>query len=217
MTVIDLSHAIIDGMTTYPGLPAPVITEFLTREASQALYDAPTEFQIGRIEMVANTATYLDVPFHRYESGLDLEQFPLERLVDLDGVVIDASQGRAIDAVDGAEGWTGKAVLFRTGWSRHWGTDLYTNGEYPYLSENLVRLLIEAGPALVGIDSLNVDDNRTRSRPAHSRLLAARIPIVEHLTNLEMLPATGFRFFAAPPAVRGFGSFPVRAFALLAR
>ncbi|MBW3671654.1 MAG: cyclase family protein [Acidobacteria bacterium] len=216
MKIVDLSHPIIDGMITYPGLPGPMIGDFLDREASRKLYDELTEFHIGRIDMVANTGTYVDVPYHRYSSGLDLERFPLEGLVNLEGVVIEAVDTLAeIETTRTRDELSGKAVLIRTGWSRHWGTATYVEGEYPFLSEGLVEQLIDAEVALVGIDSLNVDDNRRRTRPAHSRFLASRIPIVEHLTGLDTLPADGFIFFAAPPAVRGVGSFPVRAFALV--
>ncbi|MDX1584238.1 MAG: cyclase family protein, partial [Thermoanaerobaculia bacterium] len=175
MKIVDLSHPIVSGMLTYPGLPSPVITEFMTREESREQYEEPTEFQIARIEMVANTGTYVDVPFHRYESGQDLETFPLRKLVDLDGVVIDVTGAteRQIDLEPSDV--KGRAVLFRTGWSRHWGEDAYRSGPYPFIGEELAGSLVDAGAVLVGIDSLNIDDNRLRSRPAHSILLGAQV------------------------------------------
>jgi kynurenine formamidase len=213
--IVDLSHRIENGMTTYPGLPGPRIEPFLTREASRERYAPGTEFFIGRIDMVVNTGTYIDVPFHRYADGADLASFPLERTVDLDGVVVDAT-GRTVIGADVFEGSevSGRAVLIRTDWSRHWGTDEYFHG-HPHVGADAVRWLVERQPALVGIDTLNIDDIQGGERPAHSELLAAAIPIVEHMCRLGELPETGFRFSAAPAAVAGLGSFPVRAVALL--
>ena len=214
--VIDLSHPIVAGMITYPGLPGPVIRDYMPREASRKLYDAPTEFHIASIEMVVNTGTYVDVPSHRYASGEDLEQFPLERLADVTSVVLDVDlpDSREIVLPD-LSGLNGKGVLLRTRWSVHWNTDRYHQGPYPFLGEQGARALIDAGVTLVGIDSLNVDDNSGGERPAHSMLLASRVPIVEHLTNLEALPGSEFRFHAAPLAIRGAGSFSVRAYAVV--
>jgi kynurenine formamidase len=213
----DLSHAVEHGMITYPGLPAPAISEFLSRQESRAHYSPGTEFHIGRIEMVANTGTYLDAPFHRYPDGPDLSQLPLDSMADLEGVVIRAPtrSERAIGAerFDGFD-LAGKAVLIDTGWSAHWGTERYLSG-HPYLTEGAARRLVAARAALVGIDSLNIDDTDDGRRPAHSLLLRAGIPIVEHLTGLNQLPDRGFRFFAVPVKVKGLGSFPVRACALI--
>ena len=213
---IDLSHVVTDGMITYTGLPGPVIRDYLSREASCEHYAAGTTFQIGKIEMVANTGTYIDAPFHRYEGGRDLSQFDLASVADLDGVVIHADRaGRAIEAeIFKGRDLAGKAVLVHTGWDRHWGTDRYFE-DYPYLTRGSVQLLKSAGAALVGIDSLNIDDNTDGSRPAHSILLESEIPIVEHMCNLQALPDVGFRFFAVPAPIQGMGSFPVRAFAVL--
>lgn len=215
MPLIDLSHTIEDGMVTYKGLPAPLICDHLSREASRANYDAGTEFQIGRIEMVGNTGTYLDSPFHRYADGEDLSEVGLERVAALPGTVIRAPDLHAIGA-DRFEGRDlhGKAVLVHTGWARHWRTDAYFE-DHPFLTEAAAACLVEAGAALVGIDSHNIDDTRTRARPAHSLLLGAGIPICEHMRGLERLPDAGFRFTAAPPKVKAFGTFPVRAFAQL--
>ena len=213
---IDLSHAVEHGLITYKGLPAPIICDFLSREQSRAHYAPGTEFQIGRIEMVANTGTYLDSPFHRYEDGKDLSQLELTSLADLDGMVVRAKgKERAIgpgtlDNVDVKS----KAVLIHTGWAAHWRTDKYFEG-HPFLTKDAAQLLADQGAALVGIDSYNIDDTADLSRPAHSILLAAGIPIVEHMCNLEDLPADGFRFFAVPVKVKGFGTFPVRAFAIV--
>jgi len=199
----------------YPGLPGPDITDHLSREDSRARYAPGTEFHIGHIAMVANTGTYVDVPFHRYADGDDLANVSLERLVDLDGIVVDAVGHTSIDTeVLRAHRVGERAVLVCTGWSRHWGTDAYYAG-HPHLSESAASWLVEEGAALVGIDSLNIDSTATGERPVHSRLLAAGIPIVEHLCRLDELPANGFRFTAAPPAIVGLGAFPVRAHALI--
>lgn len=213
MPLIDLSHTIEDGMVTYKGLPAPLICDHLSREASRAAYDGDTEFQIGKIEMVGNTGTYLDTPFHRYADGEDLADVGLDRVAGLPGMVVDARGLQAVDA-DRFAGLDvrGKAVLVHTGWARHWRTDAYFE-DHPFLTEAAAALLVEAGAALVGIDSHNIDDTRTRLRPAHTLLLGAGIPICEHMRGLELLPAAGFRFTAAPPKVKAFGTFPVRAFA----
>jgi kynurenine formamidase len=215
MRFLDLSHTIDHGMTTYPGLPGPIICDFLSREASRARYAPGVEFQIGKIEMVANTGTYLDAPFHRYISGKDISQLPLESLADLDAVVVRGAGGRAIDREAFAgRALAGKAVLVRTGWDVHWGTATYLDG-HPYLTADAAEHLVAAGAALVGIDSLNIDDMRDLARPVHSTLLGAGIPIVEHLCRLGPLPESGFRFTAVPAKVGGFGSWPVRAFATL--
>ena len=199
----------------YPGLPGPDITDHLSREDSRARYAPGTEFHIGHIAMVANTGTYVDVPFHRYADGDDLANVSLERLVDLEGIVVDAVGHTSIDTeVLRAHRVGERAVLVCTGWSRHWGTDAYYAG-HPHLSESAASWLVEEGAALVGIDSLNIDSTATGERPVHSRLLAAGIPIVEHLCRLDELPANGFRFTAAPPAIVGLGAFPVRAHALI--
>ena len=213
MPLIDLSHTIEDGMVTYKGLPAPLICDHLSREASRAAYDGGTEFQIGRIEMVGNTGTYLDTPFHRYADGEDLNDVGLDRVAGLPGMVVDAQGLQAVDA-DRFAGLDlkGKAVLVHTGWARHWRTDAYFE-DHPFLTKAAAALLVQAGAALVGIDSHNIDDTRTRLRPTHTLLLGAGIPVCEHMRGLELLPSTGFRFTAAPPKVKAFGTFPVRAFA----
>src|SRR6188474_1638129 len=212
--LIDLSHTVEHGMITYKGLPAPVISDYLSREDSKTRYAPGTEFHIGRIEMVANTGTYLDSPFHRYADGKDVSELPLERLANLGGVVIhaDASGGRPVGrtAFEGRD-LRGKAVLVRTGWDAHWRTDQYFEG-HPFLTRETAELLAAAGAALVGIDSLNIDDTADLARPAHSLLLAAEIPIVEHLRGLDRLPEAGFRFFAVPVKMKRMGTFPVRAF-----
>jgi kynurenine formamidase len=219
MRFVDLSHVIHDGLVTYPGIAPPRVGVELTREASRARYAPGTEFHIGRIEMSTNTGTYLDTPFHRFAEGFDLAGLPLDSVADLPGVVVDARSGaRAVEPAQlpPAEALTGRAVLLRTGWSRYFGTQAYAV-EHPFVSAAAALLLAEAGAALVGIDSLNVDDSAGGERPVHTTLLAARIPIVEHLTGLDQLPPGGFRFFAVPVKVRGLGSFPVRAFATLGR
>lgn len=217
--LIDLSHTIEHGLITYKGLPAPVICDFLSREQSKKHYAPGTEFQIGKIEMVANTGTYLDSPFHRYEDGHDLSQLELTSLADLEGVVVrhNHKEGREIGPTAFADlRVKGSAVLVHTGWNTHWRTDRYFEG-HPFLTKEAAQLLADQGAALVGIDSYNIDDTADLSRPVHTILLGAGIPIVEHMCNLDQLPPAGSRFFAAPVKVKGFGTFPVRAFAIVPR
>jgi kynurenine formamidase len=212
--LVDLSHVIEHGLRTYPGLPEPSVGAWQSHDDSRGRYAPGTEFHIGRIEMVANTGTYLDAPFHRWRDGADVSALALESLADLPGRVVDArAAGRRIDSSSlPDEDLAGCAVLFRTGWSRHWGTPRYFDG-HPFLDAGVAQRLVAARVALVGIDSLNIDDTDGGERPVHGALLRAGIPIVEHLTRLEALPAAGFRFFAVPVKVRGMGTFPVRAFA----
>jgi len=216
--LIDVSHTIDDGMITYKGLPGPVITDHLSREDSRKVYAPGTEFHIGKLEMVANTGTYIDSPFHRYPDGADLAALDLYSLANLDGLVVRQTAGEVreigVSAIRELD-VKGKAVLFQTDWDLHWRTDNYWNGKHPYLSEATAQILAESGAALVGIDSYNIDNTETGTRPAHSILLRHNIPIVEHLCGLRELPDSGFNFFAVPVKVRKFGTFPVRAFALL--
>ena len=213
--LIDLSHVIEEGMTTYKGLPGPHICDFWERESSAANYDDGSTFQIGRIDMVANTGTYLDSPFHRYADGADLAELKLASLADLPALILRRpwENGLVIDAAD-FDGFdvAGKAVLVHTGWDRHWRTDAYF-GDHPYLTADAADRLATEGAALVGIDSANIDNMHVRARPVHTRLLGADIPICEHMTNLGSLPDGGFRFSAVPPKVKGLGTFPVRAYA----
>ena len=213
--LIDLSHAVEHGMVTYRGLPAPVICDYLSREASRERYAPGTEFHIGKIEMVANTGTYIDSPFHRFASGKDLADLPLTSLANLECLVARApSNGRAIDRLPfSPDEIRGRAVLVQTGWDRHWRTDRYFEG-HPFLTGELAERLAAAGAALVGIDSYNIDSVDTGERPVHSVLLGREIPIVEHMRGLDALPERGSRFFAVPVKVRGFGTFPIRAFAV---
>jgi arylformamidase len=242
---VDLSHAIEHGLITYKGLPAPIICDFLSREQSKQHYAEGTQFQIGKIEMVANTGTYLDSPFHRYEDGKDLSALELSSLANLDCIVVRAKSKeisgkgegqrakeeieKAIDA-NAFEGLDvrSKAVLVHTGWSHHWRTDKYFEGTHPFLTKDAAQLLADEGATLVGIDSYNIDDTADLSRPVHSILLGKEIPIVEHMCNLQsLIDALGdyplatasdsvpFKFFAVPVKVKGMGTFPVRAFALI--
>lgn len=215
--LVDLSHVIEHGMVTYQGLPGPHICDFWTRERSAANYDDGSSFHIGRIDMVANTGTYLDSPFHRYADGKDLAALPLGSLADLPGVVVRRPHGDGL-ATDAANlqdvDVRGKAVLIHTGWDEHWRSDAYAV-EHPFLTEDAAKWLVDQGAALVGIDSYNIDDTRTRARPVHTKLLAAEVPICEHLRGLELLPGEGFRFSAVPPKVARMGTFPVRAFAVI--
>lgn len=212
---IDLSHTVEHGMITYKGLPAPIICDFLSREASKQKYAEGTTFHMGKIEMISNTGTYVDAPFHRYEHGKDLSELPLESLVDLEGIVfrVKPDQKAIGPEVFGKADVRGKAVLIHTGWARHWRTDQYFEG-HPYLTEAAGIWLREQKAAFAGIDSLNMDGTATGARPVHTVLLGADIPICEHLCNLEKLPDSGFRFHAAPVKVKGFGTFPVRAYAI---
>jgi kynurenine formamidase len=214
--LVDLSHVVHHGLETYPGLPAPEICDFLSREVSRTKYAPGTEFQIGKITMVANTGTYVDAPFHRYAHGKDLSELPLESLADLDAVVVRVPPGAtAIDAIPAPDReLKGKAVLFHTGWSRHFGTAAYRTG-HPFLTAAIAERLVDAGATFVGIDSLNIDDTSGGERPVHSTLLANEIPIGEHLAGLDAIPDRGSRFFAVPVKVRAFGTFPVRAFAIV--
>lgn len=216
--LVDVSHTVEHGVVTYKGLPAPIICDFLSREASRDHYAPGTEFHIGKIEMVANTGTYVDAPFHRYAGGKDLSELPLSSLANLDAVVFRVS-GRSQRAIDAAifagKDLAGKAVLVHTGWSAHWKTAHYFEG-HPFLTKDAALYLRDAGAALVGIDSLNIDDTADGHRPVHSILLGSDIPVAEHLTNLQALPDSGFRFFAVPVKVKAFGTFPVRAFGLVA-
>ncbi len=212
--LIELNHIIEAGMTTYKGLPGPLICDYLSRADSRALYAPATEFHIGRIDMVANTGTYLDTPFHRYADGADLADMPLDAVAALPGLVVHAN-GPAVDA-DAFAGLAieGCAVLVHTGWDRHWRTETYF-ANHPFLTEAAAVLLRDAGAALVGIDSHNIDDTAGKTRPVHTILLGAGIPICEHLTNLAALPDDDFLFSAPPPRIRGMGTFPVRAHAIV--
>ncbi len=214
---VDLSHTVYEGLITYKGIPAPLVCDFLSREDSCKLYEAGTSFQIGRIDMVANTGTYLDSPFHRFENGKDISQLELRSLAGLDAVVARVT-GLAARAV-GREVFLpldvrGKAVLVETGWSRHWATEQYFE-DHIYLTRDAAEYLRDAGATLVGIDSYNIDDTNDGRRPVHTILLGAGIPIVEHMCNLEQLPVRGFTFTSTPVKVKGMGTFPVRAFATL--
>jgi arylformamidase len=213
--LIDLSHIIEDGMVTYKGLPAPVICDYLSRENSKSMYEGGAEFQIGKIEMVSNTGTYIDCPFHRYADGKDLSAVELKRFANLEGVVVKADYRDGIEiGKDFFQGVAvkGKAVLVNTNWSRHWRTDAYFEN-HSFVSEEAAEYLRDQGALLVGIDSHNIDDTRTRKRPVHSTLLKAEILIVEHMCNLDLLPSEGFYFNAVPPKFKGVGTFPVRAYA----
>lgn len=216
--LIDLSHALEPGMPAYPGLPVPHFGTHFTHEESAArgTYAPGTTFQIATYAIGGNTGTYVDAPFHRHPTLPDLAGLPLDTLADLPGVVVTAGPEGAI----GPQAFGGldlrdKAVLVHTGWAQRWGGDDYFRSG-PFLPAATCRALVEAGAALVGIDCANIDDMGDPARPAHTILLAAGIPIVEHLCGLDQLPADGFRFFAVPPAIRGGTSFPVRAFAIVA-
>jgi len=217
--IIDLSHTIEDGLITYKGLPAPIICDYLSREASQTYYEEGTTFQIGKIEMVSNTGTYIDCPFHRYEDGKDLHDTEIERFVDLETIVIRADHKKHGPVLDlelfYEQDLRGKAVLINTNWDRHWNTDTYY-ADHPYLTQAAAEYLKQQGAKLVGIDSYNVDDTHHNSRPVHSILLREEILIVEHLTRLDLIPEDGsITFSAIPPRIKGMGTFPVRAYCKL--
>ncbi len=212
MELVDLSHVIEHGMTTYPGLPGPEVGVHLAFDESHATYAEGTEFTIGRITMVTNTGTYLDTPAHRHRGGWDTSGLRLDQCVDLPAVVVDGDGAIGPAAFAGLD-LAGVAVLLRTGWDRHWRTEEYGDPAHPFLDEAAAAQLVDAQVALVGIDSVNIDDTRGGERPAHTRLLAAGIPIVEHLTALDRVPTTGATFTAVPLKVSGLGTLPVRAFA----
>ena len=215
---IDLSHVVTDGITTYPGLPTPVVFEHLSRDAAEAIYGPGVTFQIGMITMCSNTGTYIDVPFHRFADGHDLSQLELDRVTQVPGVCIDC-RGHAVigpELLDGVE-LAGRAVLLLTGHSAHFGRPTYLE-DHPYLSVAAAECLVDGGASVVGIDSLNIDaitGDAGAGRPVHTALLGAGIPIVEHLTQLERLPRDGFTFTAVPPKVVGMGTFTVRAHATI--
>ena len=211
--LIDVSHTVEHGMITYKGLPAPLICDWMSREQSRSKYSPGTEFHIGRIDMVANTGTYIDSPFHRYESGKDISELPLESVADIDCVVVRVDPGATvIDTISLARHEVdGRAVLFNTGWDRHWRTDAYFEG-HPHLTERAAEWLVKSGAVIVGIDSFNIDSISTGERPVHSVLLGRDIPIVEHMCGLDAVPSQGGRLTAVPVKVKGFGTFPVRAF-----
>ncbi|BAV05726.1 Kynurenine formamidase [Filimonas lacunae] len=215
--LIDLSHTVFNGLITYKGLPAPVICDYLSREKSKSLYAEGTEFQIGKIEMVSNTGTYIDCPFHRFEHGKDLSEIELEAFANLEAITI---QAKGVTEV-GIEYFTAKeirnkAVLVHTGWAQHWNTEKYFEN-HPYVTAEAAEWLRDCGVKLVGIDSHNIDNTAGKSRPVHTTLLGAEILIAEHLCNLDKLPETGYLFNAVPPKVKGMGTFPVRAYAKLCR
>ena len=215
--LIDLSHVIENGMITYKGLPAPIICDHISHLQSRAAYAPGTQFQIGRIDMVANTGTYIDTPYHRYPDGADLSATPLQDMANIPGVVVRVTgiENRSIDWTHcAAVNVRGCAVLVNTGWDRHWRSDKYFEG-HPFLTKAAAEYLRDQGAILVGIDSLNIDDTTDPTRPVHSVLLGAGIPIVEHLTNLSALPVDGFTFSAVPPKIVAMGTFPVRAHAAL--
>jgi arylformamidase len=214
-SLIDLSHTIEDGLITYKGLPAPIVCDYLSREESKKIYEEGTEFQIGKIEMVTNTGTYMDCPFHRFADGKDFSQIGLECFTDLDAVVINVPFAESLAiTMDHLEGYdiSNKAVLFYTGWAMHWNTEAYYNN-HPFVTGEAAEYLRDAGVKLVGVDSHNIDDTSTRTRPTHTTLLAAGILIIEHLCDLHLLPTQGFTFSAIPPKFKGVGTFPVRAMA----
>ena len=215
MRFIEVSHVIEAGMKTYPGLPEPRAEVFMDYEASRARYAGETEFYIGNLHLCGNTGTYVDSPLHRFRDGSDLSQLPLERLADLPVEVIDAHDTRAIGpAVVRGRTLAGKAVLFHTGWSRHWRTEAYF-ARNPHLTADCCAALLDAGALFAGIDSVNIDDMADLHRPAHTTLLRAGIPICEHMTNLAALPRDGGRLHAVPIAWKGGATFPVRAYVIL--
>ena len=216
---IDLSHTIEDGLVTYKGLPAPIICDYLSREASRKFYEPGTEFQIGKIEMVANTGTYVDCPFHRFADGKDLSQIGIESFADIDAIVIRVPFTETLAITeDHLKNYDlrDRAVLFHTGWDRNWNTDKYFDN-HPYVTKGAAAFLRDSNAKLVGIDSHNIDNTAGNARPVHTILLGAEILIVEHLCNLNSLPAEGFTFSAVPPKFKGVGTFPVRAMARITK
>ena len=216
MKFIDLSHTISNGMHTYKGLPPVKISDFWSREYSSSFYDKETSFHIASLEMVANSGTYIDTPFHRYEHGSDLSEIPLDKVAGLKGVCIHLpySENRVItsELLSGIS-IENKAVLIHTGWDEWWGQETYQR-DHPYIDHDGAEYLASCKPLLVGIDSYNIDNSEGKSRPVHSLLLKNKIYIIEHMCNLGELKNIPFRFFAIPPKIKNVGSFPVRAFAI---
>lgn len=215
--LIDLSHSIENGLITYKGLPAPIICDYLSREESKKYYEDGTQFQIGKIEMVTNTGTYIDCPFHRFENGKDLSEIQLESFVNLDAIVISVPYSTTTKITENHfknYDVKNRAVLVHTGWDEHWNTEQYYENN-PYLTQEAAIYLRDNGVKLVGIDSHNIDDTSGKSRPVHTILLEAEILIVEHLCKLHLLPRERFTFSAVPPKFKGVGTFPVRAFATI--
>jgi arylformamidase len=213
---VDLSHVVENGTVSHRGLPAPIICDYLSRESSRARYAPGTEFHIAKIEMVANTGTYVDCPFHRFADGRDFSQIGIEQFADIDAIVVRADhrlQAVGVESFRGLE-IRNRAVLVHTGWDRHWNTQAYL-GEHPFLTEAAATYLRDCGVKLVGIDSMNIDDTRGNARPVHTILLGANILIAEHLCNLGNVPDEGFAFSAVPAKFKGVGTFPVRAMARL--
>jgi len=210
---IDLSHTIFDGLVTYKGLPAPVVCDYLSREQSKDIYGDGATVQIGKIEMVANTGTYVDCPFHFFEDGKDLAAMKLEAFADLPAITIDATDRMeaGVELFKNKE-IRGKAVLVHTGWSKHWNTEAYFTN-HPFVTKEAAEYLRDCAVKLVGIDSHNIDDTRGSSRPVHATLLNDEILIVEHLCQLDLLPESGYTFNAVPPKFQGVGTFPVSAYA----
>ncbi len=217
--LVDLSHTIEHGLVTYKGLPAPIICDYLSREASKQFYEEGTEFQIGKIEMVTNTGTYIDCPFHRFENGKDLSEVSLECFTDLEAIVIRVPFSETLAITEAhLKNYEirNRAVLIHTGWDSHWNTEKYYEN-HPFLTEGAANYLKDCSVTLVGIDSHNIDNTIRKSRPVHTTLLGAGILIVEHLCNLYLLPQEGFTFSAIPPKFKGVGTFPVRAMAKLTK
>jgi|ERR1039458_2818977 kynurenine formamidase len=216
---IDLSHTIQDGLVTYKGLPAPIVCDYLSREDSKQFYEGGTEFQIGKIEMVTNTGTYIDCPFHRFEKGKDLSEVRLECFTDLDAIVISVPFSETLEITEEHlknHEIRNRAVLIHTGWDSNWNTEKYYEN-HPYLTGGAAKYLRDCSVKLVGIDSHNIDSTLGKTRPVHTTLLGAEILIVEHLCNLYLLPKNGFIFSAIPPKFKGVGTFPVRAMAKLTK
>jgi arylformamidase len=215
LTFIEVSHPVVPGMKTYPGLPEPSVDVVFDYEASRERYQGKAEFFIASLHLCGNTGTYVDSPIHRYRDGADLAGLPLERLANLETVVVDCSGAeRAIGPEALAEvELRYRAVLVRTDFSLHWGTEEYF-GPNPFLTAEACEMLVRQGALFVGIDSLNIDDTADPARPAHTLLLGAGIPICEHMTNLAAVPESGGRLHAVPIAWVGGASFPVRAYVM---
>ena len=214
--IVDLSHPIRPDMQTYPGLDPPQLRTVISRSVSARRLDGGVAFEIEALTLVGNTGTYLDAPFHYHADRADIAELPLQRLVNVPIVMIRAVGLIAVHAElfgDPSRLW-GAAVLVHTGWSRHWGTPRYLEFDNPYITADAVDQLIAANPAVVGIDSLNIDNPNDPRRPAHTGLLAADIPIIEHLTNLNAVPDQNARLIALPAPIKGMASFPVRAVAV---
>lgn len=215
---IDLSHSIENGTVTYPGDPPALIELTLDRKLTSKLNGGGTTsgVEINTIKMVSTSGTYIDAPYHVFEDGKKIKDYPIEKLVNLPSIVVKIPENRNYFDVQDISGINvkGKAVLFFSGHDKFFMTPEYGKNA-PYLTIELANILVEKGAIFVGIDSPLIDNMEKQSElgiPVHYKLLGADIPICEDLANLELLPTDGFTITALPAKV-ALESFPARVFA----